>query len=398
MDIKKRNDFKNAYENLYYKQLNKKNEYETKPFIDIWLKDSNIKTYDKIDFIANGNCPNNIYNLFNGFEANKINEDIDDIDITPMKNHIEKILCNGDVVSYTYFYKWLAQIVQQPDILPGVALVFISGQGTGKNTFFDWFGKRILGFDYYTTTSNIEDIAGKFAQGLKNKFLVNLDETKGKETFANSDRLKNIITTPTIMYEKKGFDSITINNYCRFVFTSNNSTPIKVENDDRRFVVFECNDDMKNNKEYFIKLYQWINNSINAKAFYNYLMSIDISTVDWVNDRPKTKIYEELRKVNIPLVARFLSDFYDNRSSDNLRINSSTLFDKYNSWKDSNKFTSEYNSTSFGRELNKYDGIQKIRSDGIIYKFDMNKLIEHLKKKNYIEELPEVEDISDIEE
>lgn len=398
MDIKKRQDFKNAYENLYYKVVNKKGEYEIKPFIEAWLRDTNIKTYNKIDFIPNCNCPSNIYNLFNEFKANKINQDIDNIDLTPMKNHIEKILCNDDIAGYTYFYKWLAQIVQQPDVLPGIAIVFISGQGSGKNTFFDWFGNKILGNEYYTTTSNIEYIMGRFAQGLRNKFLVNLDETKGKETFANSDRLKSLITAPIIQYEKKGFDPIDFNNYCRFIFTTNNSTPVKVENDDRRFVVFECSDDKKNNKEYFTKLYQWINNPINAKAFYNYLMTIDITTVDWVNDRPKTKIYEELRKVNIPLVARFLSDYYDSRNSDFANVSSNSLFSNFNTWMDTNKYHTEFNSTSFGRELNKYDGIEKVRKNsGNFYSIDFNKLYYYLKKKNYIEDLPEIKEISDDE-
>lgn len=399
LNFKNKSDLKNAYENLYYKIVNKKGETENKPFIDAWLKDTTIRTYDKIDFLPTGmTCSNNIYNLFKGLNVEHIEKSNDSIDLSPIKYHIENILCNGEKCSYEFFYKWLAQIIQQPSVIKGVALVFISGQGAGKNTFFDWFGNQVLGNDYYTTTCNIEHILGRFANGLTNKLLVNLDETRGKDTFDKNDTLKSLITANTINYEKKQFDVIQLNNFSRFVFTTNNTTPIKIEHDDRRFVVYQCSDKLKNNKEYFTKLYSWLGDKKNARAFYDFLMTIDISNVDWVNDRPKTAAYKDLQQVNIPLVARFLTDSYYSRTTDVLRISAKDIFNKFNNWLESNKFKVEFNSTSFGRELNRYSGIESKKSHGlIIYIIDYKNVHQYLDKMNYLEDIEEIEEDEELD-
>lgn len=386
MIFKQKSPMKDTYENFYYA--------DEKCFIDKWFKDPKMRSYNKIDFLPNA-CPDNVYNLYTGLKVDNL-KITENPQISLIKKHIEEVLCDSDEASYNFFYKWLAQIVQQPGKLSRIAIVFISNQGAGKNTFTDWFGNEILGSKYYTTTSNIDHICGDFAQGLKSKFFVNLDETNGKETFANSNRLKNLITQEIIQYVSKGKDAINISNFARFIFTTNNNTPIKVDPDDRRFVVFSCSNKFNNNDEYFKKLRSEMYNESNTKAFYDYLMSIDISNVDWVNDRPKTAAYEDLRSVNIPVVARFLSDLYDSRSSDTMSYLASELFNKFNNFLNNNKYSIEYNSTSFGRELKKYDGVEKGHSNkGSKYLIDYTKILSYLTKMNYYEVLPEVDDTDD---
>jgi hypothetical protein len=79
--------------------------------------------------------------------------------------------------------------------LNGVAMVFKSKEGAGKNIFFDYFGKMI-GMKYYFETANPEhDLFGRFCNGIKYKLLIDIDETNAKSTFAYSEILKNMITT-----------------------------------------------------------------------------------------------------------------------------------------------------------------------------------------------------------
>ena len=47
----------------------------------------------------------------------------------------------------------------------------------------------------------------------------------------------------------------------------------------------ECNNTMANNKDYFIELYQEINSGEYDKAFYNYVMSLDVDNFDFINSQ-----------------------------------------------------------------------------------------------------------------
>ena len=53
--------------------------------------------------------------------------------------------------------------------------------------------------------------------------------------------------------------------------------------------------------------------------------------------------------------------------------------------------------TTFGRDLNEYDGIVKKKSSGIVYSIDYEKVSEYLKKKGYFEDIEEIEETSDEE-
>ena len=62
----------------------------------------------------------------------------------------------------------------------------------------------------------------------------------GKDSFTGSEVLKNLIVSPKISFEEKNVMTCMVNNCNRFVFFSNNDTPVKIELSDRRFVVFEA--------------------------------------------------------------------------------------------------------------------------------------------------------------
>ena len=66
-------DFKDVYENLLYMKWN---EHQQKmvlsSFIDDWLVDPDMRTYDKLDFLPMQKAPDNVYNTFTGYEAEKV--------------------------------------------------------------------------------------------------------------------------------------------------------------------------------------------------------------------------------------------------------------------------------------------------------------------------------------
>jgi hypothetical protein len=341
---------KHTYNNLwcYYNG-------ERKKFLKLWLDDPTIRTYEKVDFLPYPRiCSDDTFNLFTGLEGSKLRCKEGDIDHVLL--HIKKLTGNNEA-SFMYFMKWLADMVQRPGKLNGVAVVFKSEQGAGKNIFLDFFGNKILGKEYFFSTCEFERLVGTFANGRKNKILINMDETSGKESFSLSEKIKSFITEETLKYEQKGIDSITLNNFARWIFTTNNDTPIKIELSDRRFVVFECDSSVCKNTKYFKELASVFNDDQVACSFYKALMDIDLSDFDPINDRPITEVYKDIQGVNIPDLFYFV-DFYMNSFGDaDVEVYPSNVYPKYKQFCEQNGYKFVYTSVStLSRALNKIDG------------------------------------------
>jgi len=385
----KQNELTLQYENCVIKDCNNND----KKFTDLWRHQRNIKTYEKVDFLPYPReCHTNTFNTFAGLNADRIVNDGTG-EYQTFLDHIN-ILVNKEADGFDYLVKWMAHLVQRPGELPRVSIVFKSEQGVGKNVFWELFAQHILGKEYMLQTAEMEKVVGRFSM-VNNKLLVIMDETSGKDSFANSNKIKNLITAETIAWERKGIDGVDINNCGRYIIFSNNDTPVKIEMTDRRFVVYECSSDKRNNKEYFKHLVKSFKNENNVRAFYDYLMSIDIKDWDSINDRPITKAYRDIQSVNIPVVARFL-DWYINEygideedDTDKEKISSKEFYQLFNSvFIPEKKLKNEYSSNKFGREMNKFEGITKVKGTGGLrcYHIDIETLKKYLIEKGFMED------------
>lgn len=404
--IKRRNDLIDTYENkacTKTETTNDKTVTKTCPFVKEWLKDETIRTYDKIDFMPNS-TNKNIYNLYTGMRAETLSDNDNntdkDIDVAVIFEHLS-IMVNHDPASIKYFTAWMAQIVQKPEHLEGIALVFKSEQGAGKNIFINWFGEKILGEKYFFTTPDIETLFGRFAFGKKHKLLINLDETSGKDTFTHSERLKNDITSTTTMYEQKGIDGIVLKNFARWIFTTNTTTPIKVEQKDRRFVLFECSnekcivgDKTGKNKLYFKRLAAAMEDQRVQYKFFKYLLNYDISNIDFIEDRPITELYKDVQQATVPVIVKYLESLIC--KGVNLNIGATIFFENYNNYIIKYKYKVDTNITTFARDVLRYKGITKKKtSKGAVYTIEADILKDYLLSKGLIEEIEEVDFLED---
>lgn len=358
-----------AYNNkyCYYPTVDKKNETVLKheKFIPKWLDDIHIREYNNVDFLPYPKkCDEKTYNLFKGLAIEKVEvENVTNFDL--ITNHI-KYLCGDDDDCYNYFIKWLAHIVQKPGEIAKTAVVLKSGQGAGKNMFLNWFGNSIIGKQWFFSSADAEQLFGRFAVGKKNKLLINLDETSAKDTYKYSEVIKNLITAEKITYEQKGLDTIEVQNYARWVFTTNNHTPVKIEMNDRRFVVFECQDDKNNNKEYFDELAIAMNNKDITKSFYLFLMSVEVEEFDFINERPLNDSYKDVKQANIPAIVYFLdywlqTSTYENQSF----IQTNLFFKQYMTWRSeyhNSDSSSNMTLNRFSREINRGYGFERYRN------------------------------------
>ena len=361
----------------------------TASFTKMWEECADNRTYENIDFLPYPlECPKHTFNTFTGLEGVKKLSNGANTDW--FRNHLF-ILCGKDEAGTEYMMDYLAHMVQKPGDLPRVACVFRSVEGAGKNCFFESFGKEVLGKQYILQTADPEDVIGRFNLN-QNKLMVIMDEAQGKDTFASSEKIKNLITAIDLKWESKGVNCVTLKNLGRYIFFSNNDTPVKIGNTDRRFIMFECSDDVANNHEYFSKLVS--NFKEQSREIYNMLMERDISKWNPIADRVKTSVYEEVQSATIPPLAKFLEhmNFKNNESleydGDNMtEFTGERFFHLYTSYLKENGYGFTISNQKFGREINKYEGIEKKRTRiGSKYTINYEILVKYLVKMSYIED------------
>jgi hypothetical protein len=287
------------------------------PFTFFWYKDPNIRVYKKADFYPNiKSCPIDVYNLFNGFEAEKY-EPINNLQtqqelIEPIINQL-KVIAQENYIFLIIYY---AFIIQYPECKTNVNIIITGKDGTGKSIINDFYREKILGQDISSQTDDTDELFGKFSNIYVKKLFLQIDEIS-KEDFSKKklEKLKNITTSKTVKYEKKGFDSITINNYINIVMTTNNDFTVPISQTDRRNIFFKCDDIYMKNFDYWTKLSNHLKRNDVARAFYEFLRDYDLSTVFQGHNiesglqfiRPITEMTTEIKSLCLPYNYRFLS-------------------------------------------------------------------------------------------
>ena len=188
--------------------------------------------------------------------------------IEPVLWHICEILCRRKAEFYEYLVRWIALPLQKRGQRT-TTLVCINGdQGTGKGIVFNQLlGLGIYGEHTYVQIKNADHLLGKFNNMTARKLFVNLDEAKSSGgAFRDSERLlKNVITEPRTTLEKKGLDSIDINNYANYVLTTNSEVPLKVESTDRRYAIIRASNSKCGDLAY---LRTWPRNAMTQRLCY----------------------------------------------------------------------------------------------------------------------------------
>ena len=214
----------------------------------------------------------NIYTILDGVEIciyENIKSDGEDRIIEyafpkEIKKYVDTtlFLMKGDI---TAFYDWVAWIRQHPNKKSGKCVVLYSDtNGVGKNTLVDGI-RKVIG--YNTKTSSVSELCQNFNVKFCDKLLIFGDEIKAKNKDLR-DELKEIITRTVMTKEAKGVDSVEIDDYCNYIFTTNNEFAFALDASDRRFIMYHLTETVMNtttsnelhecyeNKE-FLEAFDW---------------------------------------------------------------------------------------------------------------------------------------------
>jgi hypothetical protein len=168
---------------------------------------------------------------------------------------IERLLdtvTGGDRVGRDWVFNWMAFKVQNPGLPNTTALVLQGPHGTGKS-LLGTILSHIIGVGNEVRIGQ-GDLEGSFNEPYVGKLLVLADEVVNRDNVTEtSSKLKQMITEPTILMNGKHKTQRHIENRMTWIFTSNSTTPVRVEGStDRRYTVFATR--VPPSKEYEEKL------------------------------------------------------------------------------------------------------------------------------------------------
>lgn len=232
----------------------------------------------------------NAFTFFQGFEYFPVPQrEIKMELIQPFLTHIEQVICNKRHEIYEYVINWISFIVQKVGQKTKTSIIITGIQGTGKNTFTDTIC-NLFG-SYANKNCKLEHITGDFNSSIMYKMLLVCNEVK---SFINNKKydpemLKTLITEDSIDIHKKFHDVFTQQNVANFIFLSNNFAPLKIEEDDRRFLVMETSSEKRGDHEYFSQLHRSFTPEFysNLLAFFGYhdISLFDPSVIPLTNEK-----------------------------------------------------------------------------------------------------------------
>lgn len=199
---------------------------------------------------------------------------------------INHVMAN-DAKAVDHFINWLACIAQNLS-RTRTAWVFHGTQGTGKGILFERVLAPLFGPNQ-TIIKRSAELNERWTDFAENKFIVFIDEI---QTSALQDEagviatIKSMITNTTIQVRALYKGAYSVLNFTNWIFSSNQSDPVTVPKNDRRFNVSPYQ-----SKPFPKPTDEWLDSlETELAAFYNYLMSYEVD-----KERAATPLENEAR-------------------------------------------------------------------------------------------------------
>ncbi len=292
-------------ENLPF-PVNKKIEYNN--FID----NPNTHVYDEVAFSPKATPPR-VLNFWVDPPIKPIEGDW-----FVIQEFLHTVICNNSVTLNDYLIRYLAHMLQKPHEKPGIMIVFLSGQGCGKGTFY-----KLISRIWSRTTlqvCDINEVIGQFNAALERNYVVCMDEALFAGDKKSLDKLKSLITEPTCRIEQKHQPSRTIDSYHRCFAASNHDHFAHVDKDDRRFVFVRLSSVHKQDQVYFDAVNDALDDDAVIAAMMHDLMNLDLTGFN-IRKRPQT---EEHLNQRLQSLGGFERYWYE--------VLQSGMFDGYQQW------------------------------------------------------------------
>lgn len=195
---------------------------------------------------------------------------------------------------------WMAYPLQHLGAKLRTAVIMHGDEGAGKNFLFDTL---VAIYGQYGTTVGQDELEDKFNDWRSGKLIVVGDEVSSRQELVhNKNRLKALITSPTVQINPKNLPRREEANHMNIVFLSNELQPQALDNTDRRYLVIFTPQALE--IEFYRDLGKWRRDG-GVEAWYHYLLQYPLDDFDPYAPAPVTEAKLDLIDLNRKTPERF---------------------------------------------------------------------------------------------
>lgn len=222
-----------------------------------------------------------------------------------------------------YIKKWVATMIQSPGSVE-VAILILSGvHGTGKTLLtkllaFLLYIKPTVNFsnnrDMYIDSpftgyeDKLEDHTGKFNGKTGLRIFSGIQELNDIDTTSDVMKLVDVLkrlTDPSKGVQKKGIDTVDVQNICQILICTNSNRPLPIEHTERRYLPIEINNEHARDKKFWSKYYKGFSEPYFIKHIYDYFKGINITDFE-TEDIPRTELLIRMIAISLKTVHKFV--------------------------------------------------------------------------------------------
>jgi hypothetical protein len=225
-------------------------------------------------------------------------------DVKPFLEHIEYLF--PDEAERGFVLDYLAMLVQAPGRKINYALLVKGGQGTGKS----WIGRlmtKIIGFPNVALPSNTE-VMSNWTVWTEGAQLAIIEELMCVGRLDMANRLKPIITEPTLRIEAKGYSLYSIPNHLNLLAFTNHDDAVPIERGDRRWLVV-FSDAKPQSEHYYERIFDFLEGDGPA-AVKQWLLDRKVS-LNPKGVAPRTKGKEEMQRLSLGEAEQMLAEMLE---------------------------------------------------------------------------------------
>ena len=295
---------------------------EERPFVDKWMGDKFMRAmylsqdkkarhycWERFDMFPDASkCPDNVYNLWSGFAAEKMDGKYDEdvrAGLLLILNHVA-MLCGGNAAQYDFVLNILAHAIQHPNVKLGIMLCLVGKQGCGKSHVWEVIERLMGSKSCFTTSKPDKDVWGDNNGRMKDAFYVRITETDKKKFAGYVGEMRTIVTDSTIRVRSLYCTATNVKSYSRFFLDTNYVDAIPDEHGERRFFIVKCSEEKIGDREYFAKMQEFIADDHVIRAFYDFLKERKIKSMYLGKDIPIGEYQKELKDARRSVTDQFL--------------------------------------------------------------------------------------------
>lgn len=251
--------------------------------IKLWQESPHRRVAEDVLFDPTERCGPTMLNLYDGFKMapGKAGKE----GCKRILAHLGR-LCGNRREEYLFVLRWIAYPLQNPGAKMATSIVMFGAEGPGKSLVWEKVVKRIYG--EYGVTIGQAQLESQFTGWQSRKLYALAEEVVSRQEMRHyKGLLKHLVTGETLQINEKMQSLREERNHLNFVFLSNSTVPLELDDGDRRYLVLYV--DQVPPKEYFTELVDEIESG-GVEAFYQYMLSLPM---DGFNEHTKPPLNDE---------------------------------------------------------------------------------------------------------